>query len=425
MNDGGLLSQIADLQKTPVPDVINFIWIGDINKLNKQYIYLWAETNKDKDICLWYDDRSGKYVLLHNAIRDYVEDNFFDDQHEVEKNIRNKAFSFIYPKVVEGFSLEDLVLFFLKENKIPYNEDIKINYSSKLEFSNVKIKKITDVFAGKFDVFMKYYYYELILRGNFASASDIVRLLIIYRYGGIYIDVDVLPNINNIFKKSNAFMEKENYTESHSIRLFKTITFLKRNSSKEFERDELKLYSENINNLGWVHIDKLLSLIEKDVEDFNIVELPPLGDVCVYKDLLLIGSDKSLNGIYFNCFIASHPKSKIVSIILRTMAKRYSFLEKNNAILDFYKGKNNSCYLSRLLPWRSELITKNYCVTSILTGPGLLVEVLLGLAYSIFKINESINPSYIAELMQNNTFGIAFFNINLDTPEGIYSTWRK
>lgn len=159
--------------------------------------------------------------------------------------------------------------------------------------------------------------------------------------------------------------------------------------------------------------------------EFNIKKILPLGKVFVRENLLTLGTDKRLKGIYLNCFITSHAKSKVIKIVLRTMAKRYIFLERNNGIFDFYKDKNDHCYLARILPWRSELITRDYCVTSILTGPGLLVEVLLGLAYTLFKIDESISPSYICDLMQDDRLGIAFSNLNFDTPEAIYSTWRQ
>ncbi|WP_337060637.1 hypothetical protein [Serratia marcescens] len=64
-------------------------------------------------------------------------------------------------------------------------------------------------------------------------------------------------------------------------------------------------------------------------------------------------------------------------------------------------------------------------MTPVLTGPGLIVEVLLGLAYEVFNIGYLIEPSSIAEYMQNPDFGIAFFQHNIDTPDGAYSTWRK
>lgn len=425
MIDDFLSSKITQFQKVLVPDVINFIWIGDVISLNYNYINLWADTNKDKEIHLWCDDCTGKCALLHDAIHRYVRVNVYHDQIEAEKNIRNRAFCFIFNKLKEGFLFDDLVEDFLRNNNIPYNENQGKSLFPKFKNASVKLKSISNIFSGGFSVFMKYYYYELILRGNLASASDIARLLIIYRYGGIYIDVDVLPNTHNIFKSYNDFMKSKNYTERDQISLFKTISLLRKITLIEYEQGKIPDYPNGIADLECQHSDVIYSLIESDIAGFHIDDILPLGKIYVYKDLLSLGTDKRLKGIYFNCFIASHPQSRVIKIILRTMAKRYNFLESNNAIFDFYTGKNHYCYLARLLPWRSELITRDYCVTSILTGPGLIVEVLLGLAYSLFKIDDAINPSYISGLMQDDRLGIAFSNLNLNTPDAMRSTWRQ
>ncbi|MBO2006751.1 hypothetical protein J4732_07605 [Serratia marcescens] len=66
---------------------------------------------------------------------------------------------------------------------------------------------------------MKYYYYEIILRCNLASASDIIRLLIIYQYGGTYVDVDTLPYTDNIYHGVNKHIEEEGIVESDSFLL--------------------------------------------------------------------------------------------------------------------------------------------------------------------------------------------------------------
>lgn len=54
-----------------------------------------------------------------------------------------------------------------------------------------------------------------------------------------------------------------------------------------------------------------------------------------------------------------------------------------------------------------------------------IVEVLLGLAYELFNVECSTEPSSIAEYMQDTEFGIALFQHNIDTPDGTHSTWRK
>ncbi|MGQ6445220.1 TcdA/TcdB catalytic glycosyltransferase domain-containing protein, partial [Serratia sp. IR-2025] len=265
----------------------------------------------------------------------------------------------------------------------------------------------------------------IILRHNIASASDIVRLLIIYQYGGTYIDVDTLPYIDNIYHRLNEYIRKEGIAESDSFLLFKTVCFLKKTNSEGVLPEAVIGCDENELGLDAVGFEEIKRLIELDLADFSLDMILPLGETYVHKNLLALGSLRRFKGVYFNNFISSHQKSKAVRIILRVMKKRYRFLEKNNCIFDCYIDDGSRCYLTRILPWRNELTTRNYCVTSVLTGPGLIVEVLLGLAYKAFNIGYLIEPSSIAEYMQNPDFGIALFQHTIDTPDGAYSTWRK
>ncbi|MNG78249.1 Toxin A [compost metagenome] len=272
---------------------------------------------------------------------------------------------------------------------------------------------------------MRYYYYEIILRANLASASDIVRLLILYQYGGVYIDVDTLPYTDNIFGRLNQYIEKEKIEEDDFLFLFKTKSILKKLSIFDFsDSDFLNNFKSEIETERNKY-KKIQELIELDVAEFSLKKVLPLGEMYVHKNLLAIGSLRRMKGIYFNNFISSHPGSKVIKIILRTMRKRYKFLEKNNCIFDFYKGGEEVNYLNRILTWRTELITRDYFVTSVLSGPGLIIEVLLGLAYELLDFECETEPSFIAEYMQNDKFGIALFQHNLDTPDGICSSWRK
>ncbi len=238
-------------------------------------------------------------------------------------------------------------------------------------------------------------------------------------------DVDTLPNIDNIFKRLNQFIEKEKIVEDDFLLLFKTKSILKRLSLLNLVDNEyLNHYKDKIGTDKNKH-KKIQELIELDVAEFSLRNVLPLGKMYVHKNLLAIGSIRRLKGIYFNNFISSHSNSKAVKIILRTMKKRYRFLEKNNCIFDCYKGDKKNNYLSRILTWRTELITKDYCVTSVLSGPGLIIEVLLGLAYVLLDFDHSTEPFSIAEYMQNDKYGIVLFQHNLDTPDGLYSSWRK
>lgn len=411
--------------KISVPDIIHFVWVGDIASANIDYIEVWDKTNTDKDIYLWYDEFSSLCCVLHDSIREYVTVNDFENKSLADSMIRNDAFNYIYPRLNDGFTFSYLVVEFLNYSGIPFWGSITITSSPKFVSERIIHKHISDLFTGEFSDFMRYYYYEIILRGNLASASDIVRLIIIYKYGGVYIDMDTLPYTDNVFKSLNLFIERYGYIEDDYLLLFKSKCILKKLSMLDFSYDEYLSHYQDLPLIEKCKYDTILSLIKDDIDKFTIKSIIPLGELFVHKNLLSIGSLKRLKGIYFNNFMFTHCHSKVVKIILRVMNKRYRFLEKNDCIFNFYKGDKEISYLTRILTWRTELITRDYCVTSVLSGPGLIVEVLLGLACDFIDFGCSIEPSEIAEIMQGETFGIAFFQHNLYTPQGVYSSWRK
>jgi len=418
---------LSNESKIIVPDILHFVWVGDTNRACPEYMRLWKSTNPGKKILFWHDPDSSLSHLLNDSIEKYITSIVIDDRIETERRLRNEAFEYIVPKLAHGFIFDDCVNAFLRDAGL-----INKNITSPVPDNFIKdpgiiVKNIKDLFVAKLAEFKVYYYYELILRGNFASASDIVRLLIIYQYGGIYIDMDTLPYTDNAFKNLNLFLSHTGFIEDDFLRVFKTTKILNR-ISKSYT-DESEYYDHyNSNKSGKYDIEfykRMLESLNVDISGWQLEVIDPLGNFFVHKNLLSLGAVKRFKGVYFNSIILSHPYSKALRLILCTMRKRYRFIEKHDCIFNFYKGNKEGMYLSRTLNWRTELSRKDYHVTSIMTGPGLIIEVLLGFAYEVLEVDDSTTPSSIAGSMHNEQYGIAFFKHNLDTPQGVFSSWRK
>jgi mannosyltransferase OCH1-like enzyme len=58
------------------------------------------------------------------------------------------------------------------------------------------------------DEFRHYYFREIALRANLAAASDILRLHVIYQFGGVYVDCDTLPSLDHVFAKTGAYCRR-------------------------------------------------------------------------------------------------------------------------------------------------------------------------------------------------------------------------
>lgn len=410
--------------KVKVPDAINFVWIGNVNKVNLEYINIWSQSNVDKEIHLWIDECGSVFKFFHEKIRQYVCSKECEDKLDLELNIKNKAYNYFSSGFNNQKKLKSLVISFLMESGIVISPIELSNLRETALPQYLKINSIHDLFTGDFSDIKRFYYYEVILRGNFASASDIVRLLVLYRHGGIYLDIDTLPETDSLFKELNDFLYKKELLDNDFILSLKTKFILEKLGLDEVNKkteDEFKYF------FGFLDIkfEKLVKLADKDLSNFSLNKIPPLGKMHVHRNLLALSSIRKLKGVYFNNFLASHPKSKGVKIIIRNLRKRYRFIERNNCIFGPSKENNEAVYLTRLLTWRTELYTHNYVVTTALTGPGLLVESLLGIAYHILDISPSLSPLSIASTMQNHKYGIALFQHNLHTPDGSKSSWRK
>ncbi|MCT4716416.1 glycosyl transferase [Enterobacteriaceae bacterium H18W14] len=418
-------AQQGESFKIGVPDALHFVWLGQPCLLHAHYINLWLQVNSDKECHLWHDAGFSLSPNFHQAIARHVRRIYSENFAQHECTIKNHAFTFIYSRLGGQRSFNSLSKEFLLLRGIIDKNDCYHPASTFPALSKrVVVKDITPLFKNHFSQYYKYYCYEVILRNNLASASDIIRLLVLYQRGGVYIDVDTLPYFDNLFLATNRLLKEKGIQDNHFIGLAKTEAVLvkigQHNPNKTNNNDYLQ-YIKNIKNETK---KALFACINTDIENINTSTIPSLGPVYAYKNLLALASVRRLEGIYFNSVIAACAGAKALSIILRTLAKRYRFLERNNAIFQSVGKTQNVHYLSRLLPWRDEAHNFYHEVTPALTGPGLILEVLLGLAYEIVNLGGDMPPEEVARLMQNDRYGIAFFEHTLDTPTGLYSSWR-
>ncbi len=412
--------------KKPLPDTLHFVWIGDLHALNVDYINIWQQVNKDKTINLWIDADCIFCHSFHKLLAQHAKVIAPQKANQKIITLQNEAFHYIYPRLDEKHTFNVLAMQFLESLNIAAPQFSQPVPAMLAELTDrITLQNISHVFSGKFAELKKYYYYEIIIRGNFACASDIARLLILYHYGGIYIDVDTLPAIDSCFTKTKMILRKHlaGYNEYVTAAMAEAVLQkLRTGAVCEFN------LNRHLNNLSDIPLPVRRTIncsIREDVKTISIADLPALGKIFCYEHLILQSAVRSLSGVYFNNVIGAFPHAKTLSIVLRTIKKRYRFLEKNNAIFTCIREHSAHHYLARLLTYRHEAMARTGEVTLALTGPGVIVEVLLGLGYQLLKLNEDIPPSFLSIFMQNDLYGIAFFDHTLHTPEGLLSTWMR
>ncbi|WP_230480614.1 MULTISPECIES: TcdA/TcdB catalytic glycosyltransferase domain-containing protein [Providencia] len=106
------------------------------------------------------------------------------------------------------------------EKKLKYNKDKLEETKNKLIAifgpDKLNINSVTELPEMKQVHSKQYYQRELILRGNYAAATDMLRAIILKNHGGIYSDYDIAPaytsNVYQILQdnsKNFDFLEQE------------------------------------------------------------------------------------------------------------------------------------------------------------------------------------------------------------------------
>ncbi|MBK4714186.1 hypothetical protein JJB97_02310 [Enterobacterales bacterium BIT-L3] len=334
--------------KFTLPNLIHFVWIGDINALDLSYIRIWKAINPDKICCLWIDSESSDCQRFHQLLDDHIKTARPRDRHIALLRLQNEAFAFIHPQMNGEKTFNTLAAQFLEHKGIP-NQPQHVCHDTGF---NLQIAEINALFTGRFSALRRFYDYEVILRGNFAAASDIARLLILYQYGGLYIDGDTLPDIDELFTTANAWLRQVGIPGHHAIAQAKSTALLARLHHPNEEavtqiQECLQPFPQSLR-------EPLCRNIIMDAATIRLTDIRPLGSVACYRDLPVLSALSWLPETWFSNVIGCLPGAKAVAILLRTIHKRYRFLEANDAIFTLIKDHDNSHYLSRLLPWRYE-----------------------------------------------------------------------
>lgn len=421
------LSALATLQlgKKAAPNIIHFLWIGNLTKTHYEYIELWIKTNPEKKFNLWSDPSCSSCLDFHNTLKEHIKENKCDNPELSLLKLKNKAYHYIVNNITHDKNFNVVANSFLIKNKISKAINKKV-FSGKgyNTYNNVLLhnKDISSLFADEFEEYKKYYYYEVIIRGNLTCASDIVRLILLYKFGGVYIDIDTLPYLDNVFLETNKLVSSAKCLNDENLALAKSEGVLSKLNNDNKIAENIEHYINLIHDTPRNVKDQITNSILNDLSKFSLKKIKPLGDVLVYENFLSLSSLVFLNGVYFNNIICSCAKSKALMIILMSIKKRYRYIEKNNALFNLKKNSTNNNYLARLLEYRYDEFRNTNFVTQSLTGPRLISEVLLALSYKVLGLDDDISPLLIATFMQNDSFGIAFLKQNMDTPLGLIST---
>lgn len=399
-----------------VPNRIHFIWLGSIDLVSLEYLHIWKKNGAN--VTLWVDSQTKYNTILPQIINRVME------KYDIGL-IKAQNVFFKFSRSINAFSLDEAILKYVEM----YLPCIRCNLARVETEYQTNISLLSDLFTVKdisengdifFDEnFRTFYLYETTLRNNLAAASDIARLCILWCHGGVYIDVDTLPFINvsydNINKKHEIPTSILNIIDvyvSHSL-------IVKHGFNVEIEHEKFHYCKSIISATSCGLVDDLDSLIDSDL-CFSSFTLP-----LVHESLISISASKNNQNEFNNNILACHPKSRAVRVILREMKKRYRYCEKNGIIFHNKRlmKKQENTYYNRLVNYRTDGIFKGDEATLILSGPSLILEVLLGASYKLARLSERIHPISVSYALSVKKFCLSYDMQTMFTLKHINSSW--
>jgi hypothetical protein len=285
--------------------------------------------------------------------------------------------------------------------------------------------------------FRQYYSREITLRGNLAAASDILRLHVIHHFGGVYIDCDTLPSLDHVFVRTDAFCRDHNISFSF-IDVLKSEMYLQKiaplvdlpefGKEPENEADARKSDINAIIDQLQSHYEDVVTFIKQDVDALTAENaFRPLSEIWLFDQGLLLTGDPHNKSSFNNNVVIANAHSKAVKIVLLEMRHRYRYLERMGAvnIASAEELPLDNSYKGRLLNYRFDALDERHNVTVILTGPGLILEVVMGLGFSLLRLDDQVAPISLSYALYSRKIGIAFMDQTFHTYDHSQSTWMR
>lgn len=402
---------------------IFFIWIGDISFKSVEYIDVWIDCFKGVyQLDLYVDSRFLLFGHLKDIFRLYYN---ITDNTPIDEIIlnQNDFYRKIKNHISNGKTFDEAIIYMSDSLNVQLSDKlrlakIKLKYLSKF-INIIDIRYINDVFYNAY--LHEMYLNELILRHNAACASDILRLSLLYRDGGMYVDVDTLPCHKNVFdgisEHGNHLVNDNLLDIIKSEYILVNIRKLKSRESTSNSYNYIKSIEELLSE---DFVNELKKIAEENICSFFIQER-----IYVHDEIIKIASINRYYEVNNNVLIANK-KSRVVRIVLREIIKRYKYLYANDLVFSTKSNlKKFNLYLSRLDQYRYDSLNNNGGteVTLMLTGPCIIHEVILGLFYEIAKIPKNISPLTVSYLLRLNRSFSGFKNQVNYTPEHMSSSW--
>lgn len=209
----GTVNMLSEVP-SPIPKIMHFVWVGgsEVGNIQRDYMNIWRQVlaAESYQFNLWYDSDALLAFEMNRVISDSARvaamesgGDTVTNPDELAKMIEDRArvlkremFEYLQQPQWRGKADQariDLMVRAYGKDRTTLEAFRHRCLQSHLQMagSDLQLRDVRRDFAGHFleDVYQR----EVAMRGNFAAASDVVRLQAEYAEGGRYSDMDYLP----------------------------------------------------------------------------------------------------------------------------------------------------------------------------------------------------------------------------------------
>jgi len=178
------------MKKSAIPKIIHFIWVGGKLKkdTHKAYLTNWVRKNSNYQIWLWYDSEHVIAYDLGAQIRKKFKDNKIElDKHLVEASWAkgDKRLQMLGELLHESTGEKDNGIKKARAMLAANRQSLQTECPP-----GVDLKDVRSIVSELQNSFI--YETEMVNRGgNFGAASDVLRVELLNKFGGVYSDLDL------------------------------------------------------------------------------------------------------------------------------------------------------------------------------------------------------------------------------------------
>lgn len=421
---GYVISRMGEDQDN-VPRKIHFVWIGgSITPTVMDYIKVWAKINPSYEINIWYDSNLLCLKKLSDIFNQMAGERYSkeDDRNNwADMMFRNRQLftEFVlsrHPGFAGMTQVMNEFLVYIGRN-VELRDDAIWQGPEPPDNIRIRDMKAEGILNHElYTVYMK----EAVQTQNFAALSDIARLLVLKRFGGVYIDVDMLPAINQ--ELINAFDAHDIAMQRPLIQaIFEATGEIPGYSTKELEQCEAK------------------ERMRQAVSGLDIRQIMmPFGDIrCRLMAYRVFYQDRGI----INQLVAAHPESMMINMLLRQIGQNYGTMEGNygappfvgrplqdvtNGRAQIYAGVQKgrvADFLERCIGYYKTGLIREYRSTLAITGPTIYSSVIFDVTKFETGPCSQTRNKVDTRSEEYQCFGVPFSKLTVYTEEELRSSW--